>query len=400
MREFTSLHMVEVTPHCNLKCTYCQASAQNLPKNNTQKKTIINKIIETIFKSRSNDIKIELQGGEPLTDWNFCKYLIEKSYLYAKKFPQKHFEIIICTNLLLVDDKKLEFFKKYNVKISTSLDGTKELHDKYRKTHSNIGSYDKFIEKLELSRKILGKRSVSALLTVTKNNLFKLKDVIDEYIRLGFNGIFIRALNPYGRAVLNKNELTYSIKEFTTQYFKALEYIFKLNLQGIRFVDYFATLLFKRITTPFSTGFMDLQSPAGAGICGAIYDFNGNVYPTDEARMLARMGNNKFLLGNVMKDSYEDIFYSQKLQEITKNSIISTNKTCHNCVYNAYCGSDPIRNYVESGSIYANHPNSDFCEKNRAIFEYLMKILYENDREKIAILYSWANDKNLNEVLI
>ena len=46
--------------------------------------------------------------------------------------------------------------------------------------------------------------------------------------------------------------------------------------------------------TPFSTGFVDLQSPSGAGIAGAIYYYNGDVYPTDEARMLAEMGDQSF----------------------------------------------------------------------------------------------------------
>ena len=43
--------------------------------------------------------------------------------------------------------------------------------------------------------------------------------------------------------------------------------------------------------TPFATGFVDLQSPAGVGISGAIYDYDGSVYVSDEARMMARFKN-------------------------------------------------------------------------------------------------------------
>ena len=45
--------------------------------------------------------------------------------------------------------------------------------------------------------------------------------------------------------------------------------IINLNLQGFYFQESYTTLLLARILTPFSTGFMDLQSPAGAGISGA-----------------------------------------------------------------------------------------------------------------------------------
>jgi uncharacterized protein len=62
-------------------------------------------------------------------------------------------------------------------------------------------------------------------------------------------------------------------------------------------VEDFATILLSRILTPFATGFVDLQSPTGVGIAGVVYDYKGNVYPCDEARMLAKMGAPRFHMG-------------------------------------------------------------------------------------------------------
>ena len=403
--EFTSLHMVEVTPMCNLKCNYCHASTVSADEKeeklqNNFKKEIIDKIIETIFKSTSHNIKIELQGGEPLVNWEFSKYLIENSYKKGLEYSFKKVEIILCTNLLLIDEEKLNFLKKYNVLVSTSLDGTREMHDAHRVTYSGKGTYDTFIKKLELTREVLGHNSVGALLTVTKTNLYKLPDVVDEYIRLGFDGIFIRALNPYGRATKNEIDLGYDTEDFVEQYKKTLAYIIDLNLKGYLFVDYYASLLMRRILTPFSTGFMDLQTPAGAGISGAMYDFNGNVYPTDEGRMLARIGNDIFKIGNVMTDSYSDIFTNEKLVNITRSSIIQATPGCYNCIYNIYCGSDPIRNYVECGDIVGYRPGSDFCKKNTLIFEHLMRIIKDNNPSIMNVFWSWINKKSIGEIRV
>ena len=49
---------------------------------------------------------------------------------------------------------------------------------------------------------------------------------------------------------------------------------------------------------------MDLTSPAGIGIGGLVYNYDGNIYASDEGRMLAEMKDNTFLLGTV-DDSYE-----------------------------------------------------------------------------------------------
>lgn len=406
LSDFTALHMVEITNYCNLKCDYCHASTVSLEeielkKQSKLKKDILDKTIDMIFESPSPSIKIELQGGEPLVNWENCKYLISQSYERSLAFKGKKTEIILCTNLILINEEKLQFLKKYDVHISTSLDGTEELHDAHRSTHNGSPSYNKFIENLQLSREILGHDKIGALLTVTKTNLYKIREVIDEYIRLGFDGLFIRALNPYGMATKNLNELGYNTEEFVKAYKDALEYIIELNLKGILFVDYYSELLFKRVTTPFSTGFMDLQSPAGAGISGVIYDFNGDIYPTDEARMLARMNDDTFKLGNVLNNSYEQIFVkNKKLENITKNSILLTSPSCSNCIYNVYCGSDPIRNYVESGNIIGHKPSSEFCKKNMLLINYIFELLKENDPQVMDVFWSWISKKNLGEIRV
>ncbi|MCB5931780.1 His-Xaa-Ser system radical SAM maturase HxsB, partial [[Eubacterium] rectale] len=116
------------------------------------------------------------------------------------------------------------------------------------------------------------------------------------------------------------------------------------------------------------TGFVDLQSPSGAGISGVIYDYNGDVYPADEGRMLARMGNTHFKLGNVYSNSYDSIFDGELMHSIVKDSCIETIPGCSDCVYRPYCGVDVFRNYLENGRVDAVAPDSFFCKKQKLIF--------------------------------
>lgn len=99
---------------------------------------------------------------------------------------------------------------------------------------------------------------MSALMTTTKDNINNFKEIIDEYIRLGFTGIFFRPLNPYGEGYKNLSSIGYSIEEFVEAYKKGLDYIIDINLCGKKFIEFFTLLLLKRILTPFSTGFVDL----------------------------------------------------------------------------------------------------------------------------------------------
>jgi radical SAM protein with 4Fe4S-binding SPASM domain len=156
------------------------------------------------------------------------------------------------------------------------------------------------------------------------------------------------------------------MEEFVEAYKKALLYIIELNLAGTPLVEGYACILLSRILTPFCTGFVDLQSPTGAGINGVVYDFNGDVYPCDEARMLAKMGDRRFYLGSVNRDSYLDIFTSPVLQELIEVSCVETLPGCHSCPLQPYCGSDPCY-YAIQGNLVGHRPSSDFCMKHKAI---------------------------------
>ncbi len=395
--DFTCLHMIVVTLRCNCLCKYCHASSVDLDtKSYDMDFDTVKKTVNMIFQSPSNNIKIEYQGGEPLLNWE----IIKQSVLYAEflnKFAKKNLGFVICTNLMRITKEQLNFCKKHNIEISSSLDGAKELHDCNRKSRIFESSYDAFLKNSKTAEKILGKGGVSPLLTITKTNINKLRNVIDEYVKLGFNNVFLRALNPYGNAIKNKESLDYSTEEFVEAYKDVLNYIIELNKSGTNFIECYTTLFLSRILTPFSTGFVDLQSPSGAGISGVIYNYDGKIYPADEARMLSRMGDDYFCMGTV-DDDYKKVFGGDILRNIVDNSCVETMPVCSECVYQQYCGADVIRNYLETKDLMGYRLNSGFCKKNKMILDHIFYLLKQNDEETLDIFWSWITRRNYGDL--
>lgn len=398
LSDFTTLHMMVLTLKCSNDCRYCQVSAENEEASEYDMTIdVAEKIIDIILQSPSHFIKIEFQGGEPTLNWNTLAHAV----LYAEELNKTHhksLDFVVCTNLITITEEQLHFLNDHHIHISTSLDGPKPIHDKNRVLKNGKGTYDTFIKNLSLARNILGDNQVNALMTTTSDNAHRLNEVIDEYIKHDFNGIFIRALNPYGFAVKNSEKLDYSTEDFVSNFESALNRIIEININGRRFVEFYTRLLLTRILTPFSTGFVDLQSPSGAGLSGAIYDHNGDVYPADEGRMLARMGDKHFLMGNVITDSYKTIFAGSVIKDIAKHSCLEVMPYCAECVYRSYCGSDPIRNYTETGDIRGKRPESNFCIKNKLIFELLFKKIKRNNPNEMNVFWSWVSGLDLKDI--
>lgn len=393
LRNFTELHMVVPTLRCNSSCIYCQVKRNEKSDHSADmtKETAKN-IIRTIFECPSKFIKIEFQGGDPSTDFEMVQYIIEEAeWMNLRK--QKCVEFVICTNLTLLTPKMVKYLKDHKCLISTSLDGPKDIHDHNRPLQDESLDHHAIFEKnINMIRDIWGdKECVGALMTTSKYSLGHFPEIVDEYIRLGLNCISFRSLNPYGFAKQYKDKVAYPIEDFIENYKIGLNYVLEQNKKGVFIIEGFASLLLKRILTPFATGFVDLQSPAGVGISGAIYDYDGSVYVADEGRMMARMGNDVFKLGNVNTSTYQELFNGEKLHSIIHQANTECLPACSDCVFQPYCGADPVRNLSEQGDMIGHRPTNEMCKKTKAIIKYIFELLKENNPETMKIFWSWIN---------
>ena len=154
-------------------------------------------------------------------------------------------------------------------------------------------------------------------------------------------------------------------------------------------------MCFEKILTPFSNGFVDIQSPTGNGIGCAVYTSEGNVYVSDEARMLARMGDETFRLGNVLVNRYDEVFGSEQLRSLVQESIIEADRHCHGCAFIPYCGKDMVRIYQEK-KLGIEHTS---CKRNKGILTILFKLIRENPHFE-QVFWNWITERSVKELRV
>ena len=384
---FTALHMFVVTLRCDHSCPYCQVSRQSEDREKfDMTRETADKAIDFTFRSPSKAIKIEFQGGESLLNFDLIKYIVQKAKA-RNLVEQRELQFVIATNLSPMTPEILEFCRQEDVLLSTSLDGPSDLHNLNR-PRPGKDSYQRAISGINQAREVLGPDKVGALMTTTKASLNRPEEIIEEYLRNGFNGIFLRPLSPYGFAIKTKSFDSYNLDEWLDFYRRGLEYIIRLNQNGTRFVEYYAALVLEKLLTPFGTNYVDLQSPAGIGIGGIVFNYDGDVYASDEARMLAEMGDKKFRLGNLQTQSYPEIMLSENLLDPLESSVAESVPMCTDCAYLPYCGADPVFHHATQGDSVGHKAFSQFCKKNMWIIEHLIARIEESPETK-RIFYGW-----------
>jgi len=153
-------------------------------------------------------------------------------------------------------------------------------------------------------------------------------------------------------------------------------------------IEDFAAIILRKMLTPYTTGFVDLQSPAGIINSVLVYNYDGYVYASDESRMLAEQGDFSFRLGSV-NDCYTDIVHGEKAQQCAKVWANESLAGCSDCGIRIYCGADPVRNYSTQGDSYGYRPKSLLCKKNKAIIEYLISLIINRYDEVMPIFRNW-----------
>jgi His-Xaa-Ser system radical SAM maturase HxsB len=389
---FTDLHIFVVSLRCEHSCHYCQVSrvSQDRSRYDMTPETA-ERALDLVFRSPAQVLKIEFQGGEPLLNFDLVKHIVESAER-RNQHEQRDVQFVVATNLAVATSEMLDFFREHDVLVSTSIDGPAELHNANRPRPGG-NSYELAVIGIERARAMLGIDRVSALMTTTRRSLEIPEAIVDEYVKLGFDTIFVRPISPYGFAVRTQLKTGYERQVFLDFYVRALDHVIKLNRGGKFFVEAYAQLLLKKILTPFATGYVDLQSPAGAGISVAVYNYDGDVYATDESRMLAEMGDKTFRLGNVHTDSYERMFGGELLKTLVAASCVESLPGCCDCAFQTYCGCDPVENYATQGDIFGHRPTSDFCRRNMFIIKHLLELYHGDDPFIRELFWAWVQNR-------
>ena len=398
---FTKLHIFVTTLRCDQSCQYCQVSRKGSADNPAaydMSYDVLDKSVRLMLSTPAPHITMEFQGGEPLVNFPLLKEAVRLAQAYNVSVGKK-IDYVICTNLTLLTDEHLDWCQRNDVLISTSLDGPADIHDHNRPFLLGKGSHATVVHNIRRAQEALGKHAISALMTTTRKSLMGPREIVDEYIRLGLGSIFVRELNPYGFASKSAASIGYTTEEFLSFYETILTYIIELNRGGKNFSEAYAALILTKILTPWPVGFVDLQSPSGAGLGVCVYNYDGDVYASDESRMLAEVGDSTFRLGSVLENSYEQLFFGDTMQAIAAASCNESLAGCADCAFQVYCGADPVRNYRLQGDLFGRRSEyNGFCGKNKGIIKRLIALLDQKDPEIERIFWAWIRRDDVNQV--
>jgi len=174
---------------CCLNCQYCFVKKTN----ELMDRGILKKSIDFLFSSANEDVQFQFFGGEPLLlPFKDFKWSIAYAVKQAKK-KEKNLKIIITTNAIYLDEKRINFLKKYKkyILIEVSLDGEKESHNINRpqKTGKSFDSYSLIVRHFPLLIKSGLYARIS--MVVSPHTAKDLLANFEHLLKLGFNKIWI-----------------------------------------------------------------------------------------------------------------------------------------------------------------------------------------------------------------
>ena len=197
---------LHVAHTCNLNCAYCFASQGKYHGERAVMSLDVGKRALDFLIDNSGtrrNLEVDFFGGEPLMNWEVVKGLVR----YARereKEVDKRFRFTLTTNGLLIDDDVIDFCNREMHNVVLSLDGRKEIHDKWRVDYAGNGSWERIVPKFQKLVKARGGKNYYMRGTFTHNNPDFLKD-IQTMLDLGFTEL---SMEPVVAAPDDLNALT------------------------------------------------------------------------------------------------------------------------------------------------------------------------------------------------
>ncbi|OWR33187.1 hypothetical protein CDO73_01390 [Saccharibacillus sp. O23] len=135
---------------CNLRCKYCYADCGTYGMKSSNKVFSFEDYVESYERMR--DIfggvsTLSFFGGEPLLGFAEIRRFVE--YLH-ERYPREELpELSINTNSTIAGGAVLDFLRKYDFIIGTSIDGPRDVHDENRIDAAGGGTYDRVLRNID-----------------------------------------------------------------------------------------------------------------------------------------------------------------------------------------------------------------------------------------------------------
>lgn len=215
LNECTGLNVIfQLTDKCVLSCRYCFAKGAHgdVPTFQTD---MLDMAIKQAFGTRHTYVTFEWTGGEPmLVGLNFYKKVVE----FQKKYATKPYENCIQTSGNLFDTELIDFLMENRFSISTTIDGTEEIHNQNRPANGGKPSF----QNAQNMRKYIEHKGNSCgfISTITKNNLGHEKEILNFFQKQGVYSFHSNPYIYYSKNIVKDQEIALSNDDYA-KYFIA-----------------------------------------------------------------------------------------------------------------------------------------------------------------------------------
>lgn len=178
---------LHVAHTCNFSCEYCFASQgkyhgeRALMSFETGRRAI-DFLVE--HSGARRNLEVDFFGGEPLMNFEVVKQITAYARSIEKE-KDKNFRFTLTTNGMCLDDEVTDFANRECHNVVLSLDGRREVHDRFRKTPGGQGTYDIIVPKFQRFVEKRGGRGYYMRGTFTHANPDFLNDLL-HMLDLGF----------------------------------------------------------------------------------------------------------------------------------------------------------------------------------------------------------------------
>ena len=349
---------------CNLNCSYCFASqgkyhGERAVMSYEVGKRALDFLIENSGTRRN--LEVDFFGGEPLLNFEVVKDLVK----YARSVEKEHnknFRFTLTTNGVLIDDDVIDFANREMSNVVLSLDGRKEIHDRFRVDYAGNGSFDKIVPKFQKLVESRGGKNYYMRGTFTHANPDFLED-IKVMLDLGFTELSMEPVvcAPGDPAELTEEDMAI-VKE---QYEKLAALMLERHKAGNPFTFYHYMIdltggpcIYKRI------------SGCGSGTEYMAVTPWGDLYPCHQF-----VGEDKYLLGNI----WDGITNRTAQCEFGECNVYSR-EACRSCWARLYCsGGCAANSYHSTGSVTGVYEKGCELFKKRMECAIMLAIAKELD---------------------
>ena len=327
---------LHVAHTCNLNCSYCFASQGKYHGDRALMSFEVGKrafdfLIENSGSRRN--LEVDFFGGEPSLNFEVVKQLVE----YARSVEKQHgknFRFTYTTNGMVLTDEMMEFINKEMHNVVLSLDGRKEVNDRFRRDYTNKGSYDTIVPNFQRLATSRDGKGYYVRGTFTHHNVDFTNDLF-HMADLGFTELSMEPVvcPPNDPCALTEEDLPVLFE----QYEILAKEMIKREKEGRGFTFYHYMLdlkhgpcIYKRITG------------CGSGTEYMAVTPWGELYPCHQF-----VGDEKYSLGNI----FEGI-KNTEVQDEFRGCNSYSREECRDCWAKLYCSGGCAANaYHATGSI-------------------------------------------------